>query len=203
MPSRRRIVPDNSVLHIVNRGNDRKVIFPQHTDYGAFLVLLREAIERYAVRLLAFCLMPNHFHLVVRAENLDAISAYMHWVQRMHACDLRYLEKSKGHGHIFQRRYWSQVIEGDGHLLNVIRYVEANPLRAGLVERAEEWEWGSLWDRVTGERDLLDGLPHYLPEGWVDIVNTPQERIDIDAIQDPQRPGRRPRNSAFTKTVKM
>ena len=147
--------------------------------------------------------MPNHFHLVVRVADHDAISAYMHWVQRMHACDLRYLEKTKGHGHIFQRRYWSQVIEGDGHLLNVIRYVEANPLRAGLVDRAERWEWGSLWDRLSDERDLLHALPHYLPDGWVDIVNTPQERIDIDAIQDPQRPGRRPRNSAFTKTVKM
>ena len=89
MPARRRIVPDNSILHIVNRGNDRKLIYPQPTDYAAFLVLLREAIERYGVRLLAYCLMPNHFHLVVRVADHDAISAYMHWVQRMHACDLR------------------------------------------------------------------------------------------------------------------
>ncbi len=203
MPSRRRIVPDRCILHIVNRGNDKKVIFPEPSDYAAFLVLLREARERYEVQLYGYELMPNHFHLVTYVERPEEISAYMHWIQRVHACDLRFLSRTKGHGHIFQRRYWSSVIEGEVHLLNVLRYVEGNALRAGLVEAAEDWEWGSLWDRVTGERDLLHGLPFELPEDWTAIVNTPQEKMELETLRDPVRPGRPPKNTRLTQTVKM
>ena len=190
MPHRRRFVPPGSILHIVNRGNDKKIIFPEPLDYAAFLVLLREARERFGVKLYAYCLMPNHFHLVVAVDSLEEISAYMHWVQRQHACDLRYLDRTKGHGHIFQRRYWSKNVEGDGHLLNVMRYVEANPVRARLVAEAERWEWSSLWDRVTGERDLLHPSPLWRPDNWVAIVNTPLQRIDLDAIRRPLKRGR-------------
>ena len=190
MPQRRRVVPPGSILHIVNRGNDKKIIFPELIDYAAFLVLLREARERFSVKLYAYCLMPNHFHLVVAVDCLEEISAYMHWVQRQHACDLRSLDRTKGQGHIFQRRYWSKNVEGDGHLLNVMRYVEANPIRAHLVAEAEKWEWSSLWDRVTGERDLLHPSPLWLPDNWVAIVNTPLQTIDLDAIRRPLKRGR-------------
>jgi putative transposase len=74
MPQRRRLVPPGSILHIVNRGNDKKIIFPEPLDYAAFLVLLREARERFSVRLYAYCLMPNHFHLVVAVDSLEEIS---------------------------------------------------------------------------------------------------------------------------------
>jgi putative transposase len=190
MPHRPRIVSPGDIIHIVNRGNDKKIIFPEPLDYAAFLVLLREARERYGVQLYAFCLMPNHFHLVVRVDSLDEISAYMHWVQRQHACDLRFLNRTRGHGHIFQRRYWSKNVEGDGHLMNVVRYVEANPVRANMVDAAEQWEWSSLWDRVSGERDLLHPLPIWLPDDWVTIVNVPQQRIDLETIRRPSRRGR-------------
>lgn len=190
MPRSRRIVTPGCALHVVNRGNDRRIIFPEPADYGAFLGLLREARERYAVRLFAYCLMPNHFHLVVSAENRPSLSAYMHFVERGHACDLRAIARSKGNGHIFQRRFWSSAIEGEGHLLCVLRYVEANPLRARLVDRAEYWEWSSLYERQTGERDLLHPLAHPLPTGWATIVNVPLQPIDLDAIQSPVRTGR-------------
>jgi len=190
MPHRRRIVPAHSILHIVNRGNDKKIIFPEPVDYASFVVLLREARERFGVRLIAYSLMPNHFHLVVRVDDLDAISSYMHFVQREHACDLRQCYRSRGHGHIFQRRYWSKLVEGDGYLIAVIRYVEANALRSGLVAVAEQWEWSSLWDRVTGERDLLDAPELSLPAGWVTIVNTPLQRVDLETIRRPLRRGR-------------
>jgi putative transposase len=188
--SKRRIVPDNSIHHVVNRGNDRKVIFPEPVDYASFLVLLREAREQFEVELYAYCLMPNHFHLVVRVANLEAISAYMHFIEREHACDLRACYRSKGHGHIFQRRYWNDLVEGEGHLLRVMRYVEANPARAHLVGSPERWEWSSLWDRVTGERDLLHASPFWLPEDWPTIVAVPQQRIDLDAIRRPTKMGR-------------
>lgn len=189
MPKRPRIVPPNSLHHIVNRGNDKKAIFRNDVDYGSFLALLREARERFLVELLAYCLMPNHFHLVVRAACLEALSAYMHFVQREHACDLRACDRTRGHGHVFQRRYWNKLIEGDRHLLQTLQYVEANPVRAGLVTRAEDWEWSSLWERVTGERDLLQPLPHRLPDGWPTIVNLPIADTEIVRIREPYKRG--------------
>lgn len=190
MPKRRRFIPPDSIHHIVNRGNDKKVIFPQDVDYGSFLALLREARERYAVLLFAYCLMPNHFHLVVRTRDLAAISAYMHFVQRSHACDLRSCYRSKGHGHIFQRRYWNKLVEGSGYLMSVMRYVEANPVRARLVSWAPEWEWSSMWERTTGDRDLLQPSGLWLPDDWATIVTVPQEQIDVDHIRRPLKRGR-------------
>lgn len=198
MSRKNRIVPPNSVLHIVNRGNDKKVIFPEPVDYAAFLVLLREARERFGVDLYAYCLMPNHFHLVVRTTGLEQISAYMHFVEREHACDLRHCGRSKGHGHVFQRRYWSKVVEGDGYLMTVIRYVEANPFRAGLIGPDESWEWSSLWDRETGERDLLQPSGLWLPDAWRTIVTVPLQKRDLDRIRHPAKIGR-PRKSEKTE----
>ncbi|HET9704392.1 MAG TPA: transposase [Vicinamibacterales bacterium] len=190
MSRKRRDVPPGALLHIVNRGNDRKVIFREPVDYASFLVLLREARERFSVELYAYCLMPNHFHLVVRVADLDAISAYMLFVQREHACDLRAYARTKGEGHVFQRRYWSKVIEGDGQFLTLLRYVEGNAVRARLVPRARDWEWGSLWDRTTGDRDLLHACPLWLPEGWATIVDCPLQDVDLQAIRRPLKIGR-------------
>src|SRR5687768_4267877 len=187
MPKKNRIVPPGCVLHIVNRGNDKKIIFPEPLDYASFLVLLREARERFGVDLYAYCLMPNHFHLVVRTTGLEQISAYMHFVQREHACDLRRCWRSKGHGHMFQRRYWSRVVEGDGYLMTVMRYVEANPFRAGLVEPSQSWEWSSLWDRENGERDLLHPSPSGSRMRGGQSSRSPFSRLTSNAFVDPRR----------------
>ena len=190
MSKKNRNVPPNSVHHIVNRGNDRKVIFPEQIDYAAFLVLLREAREKFGVDLYAYCLMPNHFHLVVRTTGLAQIAAYMHFVEREHACDLRHCAQSKGHGHVFQRRYWNKDVVGDEHLLTLIRYVEANPYRAGLVGPTELWEWSSLWDRETGERDLLQPCGLVFPDNWRSIVSSPMTREDLERLRKPVKIGR-------------
>jgi putative transposase len=157
-------------------------------------VLLREAREKFGVELFGYSLMPNHFHLVVRTTGLEQISAYMHFVEREHACDLRHCWRSKGHGHIFQRRYWSKEVVGEYHLVTVLRYVEANPYRAGLIGPNELWEWSSLWDRLTGERDLLQPCGLQLPDDWRTIVTRPMEQPDLDRIRRPAKIGR-PRKS--------
>jgi len=190
MPKRPRLILPGSVHHIVNRGNDKKVIFPEPVDYGSFLALLREARERFNVKLYAYCLMPNHFHLVVWVANLAAISAYMHFVQCLHACDLRRCDRSRGHGHIFQRRYWNKPVEGNGYLMTVMKYVEANPVRAGLTDWAHKWEWSSMWDRVTGERDLLHPSPISLPDDWPTVVTVPLQTPDLERIRRPLKRGR-------------
>jgi putative transposase len=190
MPKRPRFIAPNSIQHIVNRGNDKKIIFPEPVDYGSFLALLREARERFAIELYGYCLIPNHFHLVLSTPGLDELSAYMQFIEGSHACDLRACGGTRGQGHVFQRRYWNKWIEGDGHLLTVMRYVEANPVRAGLVECAADWEWSSLWERVRGDRDLLHPCPICLPDDWPTIVSLPQQQLDLDRIRRPLKRGR-------------
>ena len=202
MPRSRRIVIPNGALHVVNRGNDRRCVFPQDIDYASFLALLREGRERFAVKIYGYNLIHNHFHLLLGAADRVALSGYMHFVERSHACDLRASARSIGGGHVFQRQFWSAVIEGDGYFLNALRYVEANDRRASLVKRAEDWPWGSLWERQTGGSDLLCPLPIHLPESWTTIVNVPQQSADLEASRTPRQRGRPSRNVDLRKPKK-
>jgi putative transposase len=141
MPSRRRFIPPDSIHHVVNRGNDKKIIFPEPVDYGSFLVLLREARERYPVQLYAYCLMPNHFHLVVSTPRIE-LSAGMHRLNCLYA--MRFNKRYKRSGHLFQNRFDARLVEGDRHARAVSRYVVANPVRAGLCRDWRHWRWSGL-----------------------------------------------------------
>lgn len=192
MARRGRYAPGGKIFHVTNRGNDRRVIFRQDQDYKRFLRTLRVGTRRHPVKIYGFCAMPNHFHLIVEPKTDDALSAYMQWVTCCYACDLRARTETKGHGHVFQRRFWSAPINHDLDFLITLRYVEANALRAGLVPRAEDWRWGSLGDRRENVRKLLSPLPMTLPAGWCELVNLVQREEVLDRIRrslNPQ-PGR-------------
>jgi putative transposase len=179
MPRRRRVAPFGELFHVTNRGVERRELFREAADYRAFLWLLERARHRYPVSLFGLCLMPNHFHLVVRPEAHRALSAYLHWVQGCHARNIRVHSFTLGYGHVFQQRFWSGGIADDYHLLNVLRYVEANPVSGNLVARAEDWPWSSLSLRRSRPSRLLDPLPIRLPEDWSDRVN--EESLPGDA----------------------
>jgi putative transposase len=172
VPRIKRIAAPGVVQHVMNRGNRRAVIFVHPADYEAFLGLLEAASTRFAVRLLAYCLMPNHWHLVVWPEVNGAISAYMRWVTGTHVRRHHRQHGLEGTGHLYQGRYTSVPVQGDKHLFSLVRYVEANPLRAGLVSRAQEWPWSSLgaigtrWERLSDYRPVPRG-----PE-WANWVNS-------------------------------
>jgi putative transposase len=170
MPRRPRYAPAGGVFHVTNRGVERRRLFYKADDYQAFLRLLATGRERYAVSLFAVCLMPNHFHLVVQADFDRELSAYLQWVQGCYACDLRANTGTVGHGHVFQQRFWSDVITDELHFLNVVRYIERNPIESSLVARAESWQWSSLFVR-RGEDSWLNPLPVRLPSNWLDLVN--------------------------------
>ena len=140
---------------MVNRGNDRRVIFPETCDYKMFMRLVRAGTRRFAVEVHGHCAMPNHFHLLVETKEDEALSAYMQWVTGCYACYLRTRTKTIGHGHVFQRRFWSAGIDDTLHFLMVLRYIEANPRRAKLVDRAEQWPWSSLAKRERGSTAVM------------------------------------------------
>jgi len=187
--------------HCVNRGQDGRALFTEDSQYQHFIDLLQEGKRRYSVAIYGYCLMGNHFHLLIMPRERRAISAYLQWVQGRYGYDLRYDSHSLGQGHVFQRRFWSEAIGfGPFHFENVQRYIEANPLSAGLVSRAELWQWSSLWERETAGRSLLDRSPLILPDDWLDRVNRPPlpegsdpypTEDEIEKGSDPFRVGRR------------
>ncbi len=192
-PRKRRTAPSGATLHIVNRGVDRRQIFFEPFDYQYFLTLLAKAKTRSPVRVFGYALMPNHFHLVAQAAEDKAISAYMKWVSGCYACELRALTRTRGNGHVFQQRYWSDVVDSDLDFLRLMRYVEANPMRAKLVARAESWPWSSLYARHEGGSGILDDWPVSLPDNWTDIVNASQPAEELAKIRAVQQRGRPPR----------
>jgi len=181
MPRIRRCAPDGLVHHVLNRGNNRRTVFRKRGDYLAFLRFMGEAQEHVPMRVLAYCLMPNHFHMALWPESVSALSAYMHRVMNAHVRNYHQHYGTCGHGHIWQGRFKNFPISEDDHLLRVLRYVEANPLRAGLVRRAEDWSWGSL-AAATVDGPQLTESPVHRPADWLDYVNAPAG-ADLEALR--------------------
>jgi len=153
MPRNPRASQGGYCYHALNRGNARSTIFYKDGDFTAFLRLLRQAGERTPVPLLAYCLMPNHFHLALWPQKDGDLSVYMDWLLTAHV--RRYHQHYHSSGHVYQGRFRSFPIQEDDHLLTVLRYVERNPVRAGLVKRAQDWPWSSAAP-VWPEGPLLD-----------------------------------------------
>jgi putative transposase len=172
---------------MLNRANGRLPIFQKDDDYAAFERILGEALEHVpGMRLLAFCLMPNHWHLVVWPRHDGELSDFGHWLTLTHTQRWHAHYHDVGTGHLYQGRYKSFPVSEDEHLLQVCRYVERNALRAGLVTRAEAWRWGSLWQRQRRSRPdkwLLSDWPVAMPAQWVKEVNQPQSEAELEALR--------------------
>ena len=130
---------------MLNRANARMPIFTKDEDFIAFETVLQEAVARTGTRLLSYCLMGNHWHLVVWPQEDDELSRFVGWLTLTHTQRWHAHRKSTGSGHLYQGRFKSFPVQDDDHFLTVCRYVERNALRANLVQRAEDWRWGSLY----------------------------------------------------------
>ena len=184
MPRTLRASAADYCYHVLNRGNRRTRVFHEDGDYEAFVATLAEASVRIPMRLLAYCLMPNHFHLVVRPLGDGDLSRWMHWLTTAHV--RRYLRHHRSSGHVWQGRFRAFPAQEDGHLLTVLRYVERNPLRANLVDRAEDWPWSSLYPAPRGSlTPTLDPGPESARRGagWVDRVNAAMTEAELDRLR--------------------
>lgn len=182
MPRVARGLEDGFIYHVLNRGNGRQEVFHKDRDYKAFTDLMQSAKELYPVSIFGYCLMPNHFHLIVRPEKGHELSRFMQWLMTSHV--RRYHGHYGSSGHVWQGRFKSFLIQRDRYLLAVLRYVEANPVRAGLVSSAEEWMWSSHRSRVEGKMDpLLDELPIELPAHWKSSVDEPWRQEELERLR--------------------
>ena len=182
MPRTARAAVGGYCYHVLNRGNNRAEVFHHDGDYAAFVRLLRQACVRVPLRVLAYCLMPNHFHLVVWPSADDHMARWMNWLLTTHV--RRYRRKYKGSGHVWQGRFKAFPIAEDDHLLTVLRYVERNPLRANLVARVEDWRWSSVCERLTPPAlPWLNAGPLPLPANWLEWVNEPQTEAELSRLR--------------------
>lgn len=174
------------VYHVLNRANARMTIFEHEEDYRAFEKVLSQAVERSQTRLLVYCLMPNHWHLMVWPRKDGELSRFSGWLTLTHTQRWHAHRRSTGSGHLYQGRFKSFPIQENEHFYTVARYVERNALRANLVHRAEQWPWGSLyhWLRCSVEdKKLLAAWPCPRQPNWVDHVNTPQTEAELQALR--------------------
>jgi len=186
MPRIPRVDVGGEIYHVINRANARLPIFFQKEDYCLFEEILKKAKDKYGMRILAYCLMPNHFHLVLYPCKDGDLQKFMQWVTLTHTQCWHAKNRTVGTGHLYQGRYKSFLIEGDNHLLSVIRYVERNALRAKLVKKAEDWDFCSLSRRLSNDdvkNKLLDPLPISRPQNYLSFVNTPMKETEIETIR--------------------
>ena len=181
MPRVARGLADGLIYHIINRGNGRQQVFHTEGDYRCFVDLMAEGRERYPVKLLAWCLMPNHFHRLVSPERGEDLSRWMQWVMTSHV--RRYHRLYQSSGHVWQGRYKSFVVQNDTHLLTVARYIEGNPVRANLVTSSKNWSWSSHREQIKGARNSIDGLPIALPEDWNSYVDQPLAVTEMERLK--------------------
>jgi len=191
MPRSARQAPGGIVYHVLNRAVARLPLFEKPADYTAFLRVVAEALEEQPMRILAFTLMPNHWHMLLWPKEDGDLSAFCRWMTHTHSMRWHAHYHTSGTGHIYQGRFKSFPVQGDDHFYTVCRYVERNPLRAKLVKRAEDWRWSSLWRRVRGDDQpgpLLSAWPVPLPETWLQHVHEPQTEAELQALRPPGRP---------------
>lgn len=186
MPRTARIAPGGMLFHVLNRGVGRMRLFLKDADFEAFERIVAKTLDTRPMRVVAYCLLPNHWHLVLWPKREGDLAAFMQKLTITHARNWQENRHRVGYGHLYQGRYKSFPIQADDHYYQVVRYVERNALRAGLVDRAEKWRWCSLWRRINGtdeEREMLCDWPLPQSTGWVRHVNRPQSESEMETIR--------------------
>jgi REP-associated tyrosine transposase len=182
MPRTARASVGDYCYHVMNRGNGRAQVFHVDGDYQAFISLLDEACGRTRMRLLSYCLMPDHFHLAVWPYRDGDLSRWMQWLLTAHV--RRYHRWYESSGHVWQGRFKAFPIEQNEHLLMVLRYIEQNPVRAGLVSRAEHWPWSSARLLAqSGETGPMASGPVARPTPCLSWVNDEVKGGPLDQIR--------------------
>src|SRR5947207_2808179 len=191
MPRHPRNAPGG--YHALNRGVARLPLFEKDGDYEAFERVVVEAAAEHPTRILGYCLMPNHWHFVLWPRAEGELTTFLRWLTHTHTQRWHAHYHTSGTGHLYQGRFKAFPVEEDEHLYTVLRYVERNPLRAGLVARAQDWRWSSLGRRHSGREEkqpLLHAWPVPRPKGWAEPVNRPQTNAAVEAIRQSVARGR-------------
>ncbi len=155
MPRASRIVLPGIPHHVTQRGNRQQQLFFSDEDYRAYLSILALALKKHDTSCLAWCLMPNHVHLMLVPSAADGLRATL---SATHTAFAQRINRTQGiSGHVFQGRFASYPMD-DAHRMVAARYIENNPVKAGMVARAEDWPWSSAKAHISGREDGVTAL---------------------------------------------
>jgi putative transposase len=174
-----------AIYHMLNRSNRRATIFHKDADYEAFERIIAEALDQVDLELFSYCLMPNHWHLVVSPQVDGEMSRFAQWLGLTHTQRYNAHYHTTGEGHLYQGRYKSFPVQSDEHFLSVCRYTERNAYTAELCDAPDRWRYGSLWRWRHGtakEKSMLSAWPIPRRAGWVEwvrqeLTSKEQERL--------------------------
>ena len=186
MPRRPRLAAGDLAYHVLNRRVGRLPLFDKPADYAAFEKILAEAHAQTKTRITAHCLMPNHWHLLLWPRHDSELSEVLRWITVTHTQRWHAHHHTAGTGPVYQGRFKSFPVQTDEHFLTVARYVERNALRANLVDRAEDWQWSSLWRHSQKDPKFTSWLsdwPVERPRDWLARVNRPQTASELEALR--------------------
>ena len=181
----RRVDVGGEIYHVLNRANFRSRLFKTDRHYQDFLGIVEEAMEFVPMRILAYCLMPNHWHLVLYPRADGDLAKFLQRVTMTHTQRYHARTRTVGYGHVYQGRYKSLLVESDAHFLTLVRYVERNAKRAALVKKAEDWPWSSVHARVYGkaeQKKILSPWPVPEPPDYRQWLNHSQAQEEIEKI---------------------
>ncbi len=166
------------IFHVLNRANGKRKIFKKERDFQAFEDTLFLAIHKFDIQLYSYCIMPNHWHLVLSPNSNGGMGKCMQWLTLTHTQRYNAFHERIGYGQVYQGRYKSFLVEKDSYFLQLCRYVERNPLRAQLVTQAEQWQWSSLHKRKFGtntDKQHLAVWPKEIPNNQIEWINKEQK----------------------------
>ena len=206
MPRRPRTATGGLVYHVLNRRVGRLPLFETPADYTSFETILQQAVEQTRIRIAAYCLMPNHWHLLLWPREDGELSEVLRWITVTHTQRWHAQRKSAGTGPVYQGRFKSFPVQTDAHFLTVTRYVERNARRAQLVRQAENWQWSSLWrrsQRIPRLAAWLSTWPVERPRDWILQVNKAETAEELEELRCSVQRGRPfGRPSWVTRTAK-
>lgn len=198
MPSKRRYVSKTGYYHVMSRGNNKSEIFNREKDYMKILQYVKRVVGDGSIQVYAYCIMPNHYHLLVHApentllpsahnkQNLDATGTANHLsvsglsglskaMHRINTAYSHYYMASHSHtGHVFQGTFRSREINDEEYLKNVLRYIHLNPVKGNITKLASEYRWSSYWEYIRkAHRNILPGDGNNLLRqyGFLNIIN--------------------------------
>ena len=200
MPRMARLVVPGYPHHVTQRGNRRQRTFFDEADYLAYLGLLSQVRVTAGVDVWAYCLMPNHVHLVAVPQSKQSLAKLFGVVHHRHA--LRVNSAQGWQGHLWQERYHSSVLD-EAHLIAAVRYIELNPVRAGLCSRAEDWRWSSVHAHLCDTcDDLVNTAPmrERIPD-WRDYLLEDESSGVLDSLRVHTRSGRPAGDNNFVEQL--
>ena len=183
MPTRPSADHAGPTYHVVNRAAFGQLLYEDFGEYLAYIRLMAWALEPSPIELFAFCLMPNHLHLLLRTPAEPDMSAFMHRLTMTHALRLRGWRGTRGHGAVYQSRFRASLVANDSYFYRAVRYVERNPVRATFVERVEDWMWSSASPVGMLQGVRLAPWPLPRPRDWRSYVNDVEPQRELDFMR--------------------